>query len=205
MANVWRDPIFDRTGHDVAFAIQQIAAWKQSHSHAADVKVDSDKVAVNTDGEAYVAGDTAVLDTKGNVKVENNVLVMELGIVYDLKGCLNLSDITRIEDNITYLVTQLTQYRYPPNNIYAKEWTKDGLPTLMDMTRIITNIRSIFEGFVTPDGATELPDMMISYEDINAIEKNLYLLKQMLIVMENSFVKSGTYKSGATLRLPIRR
>ena len=205
MANIWREPIFDRTSHDVAFAIQQIEAWKKSHSHAADVKVDSDKVTVTTDGEAYVEGDVAVINPLGNVKLENNVLVMELGVVYDLKGCLNLSDITRIEDNIECLSNLLISYRFPVVT-NSKEWTAAGLPNADDMKRIAANIRSLFSGFYTPYGAVELPDAMLSYEDINAIEKNLYLLKQTITMMESAFIKSGkTYKSGATLRLPIRR
>ena len=204
MANVWREPIFDRTSHDVAFALQQIEAWKKSHSHATDVKVDSDKVTVNTDGEAYIVGDTAVLNTKGNVKVENNVLIMELGTVYDLKGCLNLSDITRIEDNIEYLSNLLISYRFPIATS-SKEWTAKGLPNADDMKRIAANIRSLFEGFYTPVGASPIPTIMLSYQDVNAIEYNLHLLKQMTNAMRVAFIPSGTYKCGATNRLPIRR
>ena len=64
---------------------------------------------------------------------------------------------------------------------------------------------SIMSGFVTPTDASTVPDVMLSYEDINALERNLYLLKQLLDAMVGSFIKSGTYKSGATTRLPIRR
>lgn len=204
MANIWRDPIFDRTNRDVAFAIQQIAAWKNSHSHVADVNVDSDKIAVNVDGEAYVAGDTAVLDTQGNVRIENNVLVMELGVVYDLKGCLNLSDITRIEDDIAYLSNLLIGYRFPIA-INSKEWTTAGLPAANDMKRIGNNIRSLFNGFYTPIGASPIPDVMLSYQDINALEYNLHLLKQLVDAMQVAFIPSGIYKCGVTNRLPIRR
>lgn len=204
MANIWRDPIFDRTSQDVTFAIQQIAAWKHSHRHAADVKVDSDKVAVNTDGEAYVLGDVAVLDTKGNVRVENNVLVMELGVVYDLKGCLNLSDITRIEDNITYLSNLLVSYHYPIST-NSKEWTTMGLPNANDMKRIASNVRSLFGGFYTPDEVSPIPEVMLSYQDINDLEYNLYLLKQMIDAMIAAFIPSGAHKCGSTNRLPLRR
>ena len=204
MANIWRDPIFDRTSQDVTFAIQQIASWKHSHRHAADVNVDSDKVAVNTDGEAYVLGDVAVLDTKGNVRVENNVLVMELGVVYDLKGCLNLSDITRIEDDITYLSNLLVGYHYPIAT-NSKEWTTMGLPNANDMKRIASNVRSLFGGFYTPDEVSPIPEVMLSYQDINDLEYNLYLLKQMMDAMIAAFIPSGTHKCGSTNRLPLRR
>ena len=42
MANVWRNPIFDRTLEDVEFAIQKIAEWKKSHTHSTDIKVEND-------------------------------------------------------------------------------------------------------------------------------------------------------------------
>ena len=204
MANIWRTPIFDRTQHDVTFALQQISAWKKSHSHAGDVKVDSDKVTVNANGEAYATGDAVVLDTRGNVRVENNILVVELGVVYDLKGCLNLSDITRIEDNVAYISDILVKYRYSIDS-NSKKWDRDSLPASQDFKRIVANIRSIFNRFATPSNSATMPETMLSYQDINAIEQNLYLLKQLLDAVEASFIKSGAYKSGATNRLPIRR
>lgn len=204
MANVWREPIFDRTLDDVTFAIQQIAAWKQSHSHSVDLKVDNDKLLLNGNGVAYVNNDAFILQDDGAAFVENEVLIVELGTVYNLKGCLNLSDITRIEDNITYLSERLTSYRYSIDT-NSKEWTQGDLPTAQDMKRIGANIRSIFSGFATPSESDTIPDVMLSYEDINALERNLYLLKQLLDAMIGSFIKSGTYKSGATTRLPIRR
>lgn len=204
MANIWRDPIFDRTSHDVAFALQQIAAWKKGHSHAADVKVDTTKVTIENGGETYVDNDTLVMNDGARTVVENNILVFDTGVVYDLKGCLNLSDITRIEDNIAYLSDILTRYRYPIAT-NSKEWVSTSLPNADDMKRIAANIRSIFAGYYTPSDASVVPDTMLSYQDVNAIERNLYLLKEILNVMQSLFIKAGTYKCGATNRLPIRR
>ena len=125
-------------------------------------------------------------------------------VVYDLKGCLNLSDITRIEDDIAYLSNLLIGYHFPIT-INSKEWTTAGLPNVNDMKRIGNNIRSLFNGFYTPSGASPIPEGMLSYENINALEYNLYLLKQLVDAMLSAFIKSGTYKCGATNRLPIRR
>lgn len=203
MANIWRNPIFDRTSADVAFALQQIAAWKQSHTHSGDVVVEADKLAING-GEVATGDDSVVWKTDGITYVEDDALVVQFGIVHDLKGCLNLSDITRIEDNISYLTSRLTQYRYSLD-VNTKEWTKDSLPTAQDMKRIGTNIRSLINKFAKSRDSVTVPDVMLSYEDINALELNLYLLKQLLDAMVLSFIKSNTYKSGATMRLPIRR
>lgn len=203
MANIWRDPIFDRTYNDVIFAIQQIEYWKQSHTHSGDIKVENNELVLNG-GAVHLNDGEIIVQNNGVAFVENEVLVAELGTVYNLKGCLNLSDITRIEDNVTYLATRLTQYLYPVS-VNTKEWAKDDLPNDRDMKRIIDNIHSLMSGFATSSESAILPDSMLSYEDINALELNLHLLKQMFDVMVESFIKSGTYKSGATNRLPIRR
>lgn len=204
MADIWRNPIFDRTYNDVQFALQQIAAWKQSHTHSIDLRVEEDKLIIVSNGVAFISDDSAILQGEGLVFVENEVLVLQLGTVYDLKGCLNLSDLTRIEDNTSYLATRLTQYRYDID-VITKEWSSGDLPTAQDMTRIGRNIGSIIKGFAKSSESTEIPSTMLSYEDINTLEKNLYILKQLLDAMIASFHKSGTHKSGATSRLPIRR
>ena len=203
MANTWREPIFDRTASDVGKAISQIAKWKENHTHWADVAVDYEKVSIN-DGVVKTTEDSVVLEYDGAVYVEDETLVMQLGVVYDLKGCLNLSDIIRIEDNISYIADRLIQYRYPVV-VSSKTWVKTDLPNANDMKRIANNIRAIFSGYYTPSGASDVPDIMLSFQDINALEQNLHLLKEMLDIMENCFTQSGTHICGATARLPIRR
>lgn len=203
MANVWREPIFDRTTNDVEYAIRKIAEWKRNHTHWADVSVDFEKLSI--DGvEVSTTDDSIIIRNDGTVYVEDGALVAELGVVYDLKGCLNLSDITRIEDNINYLASRLTSYRYPVV-VYSKEWGKDDIPNALDMKRIADNIRAIFSGYYTPNEAGDVPNIMLSYEDINALERNLYLLRQLLDVMEAGFLPCGTSNCGVTSRLPIRR
>ena len=204
MANVWRNPIFDRTSADVIFALKQIDAWKKSHSHTGDVKIDTDKVTLNTDGETYVDNNALILQNNDRTSVENHTLVLELGVVYDLKGCLNLSDLTRIEDNITYLSERLVQYRYSID-CNSKEWDNNSIPTMQDMKRIAHNITSLLNGFAKHRESVAVPNTMLSYEDINALEYNLYLLKQLFDTMVESFYKSGDYKCGSTSHLPIRR
>lgn len=199
---IWKEPIFNRTYADVTFAIRQIEAWKNSHSHVADVERLTDSLRVNVDGEVIVT-DTSIAIKGGNSYVENQTLVLELGTIYDLLGCLNLSDIIRIEGNISYLAEHFTRYLYPIG-VNPREWSQSDLPNIDDMKRIASNIRSIFSGFYTPSGAETIPEVMLSYQDINAIERNLYLLKQMLDCMISSFVQSGTTKCGVR-RLPLRR
>lgn len=204
MANVWRDPVFDRTLDDVEFAIRKIAEWKQSHTHSTDIRVENDKLVVQEGVRAYVSDDKAVVQTDGTTYVENDALVVRVGDVYELKGCLNLLDLNRIEGNIAYLAEKMESYSYSPN-IHGKQWTKADMPNINDMSRIAENIRSLTSAFYSPNNPPSLPTTMMSYYDINAIEANLYLIKELLDCMESSFKQVGTIRSGSTTFLPIRR
>lgn len=204
MTNVWREPIFNRTLEDVEFAIQRIAEWKKNHTHSADIRVENDALIVRDEGTAYTTNDKFVLQADGIAYVENDVLVVHVGDVYELKGCLNLLDLNRIEGNIAFLAEQMESYSYAPN-IHGKLWTNVDMPTQNDMSRIVENIRSLISAFYSPDNPPSLPTTMLSYSDINAIEENLYLIKQLLDCMASSFKKVGTIKSGSTTFLPIRR
>ena len=204
MDNVWRNPVFDRTLNDVEFAIQKLSDWKKSHTHIADVRVENNALVVRDVGSAYVDEDKFVVENDGAVHVENNVLTLNLDDVVDLKGCLNLGDLNRIENNVAYLADMMERYSYAPN-VHGKQWTNVDLPNQNDMSRIITNIRALIEAFYSPANPPSLPTTMLTYNDINAIEENLYLIKQLLDCMRSSFKAVGTIKSGSTMFLPIRR
>lgn len=200
----WIEPIFDRTLEDVQFAIQKIAEWKESHTHSTDIRVENKALVVRTGATTYITDDTLVMQDDGVAYVEDGALVARMGVVYDLKGCLNLLDLNRIEGNIAYLAERMESYSYAPN-IHGKQWSRVDMPNQNDMSRIIENIRALIGAFYPPHNPPELPTTMLSYTDINAIEENLFLLKQMLDCMEGSFRKVGTIKSGSTMFLPIRR
>lgn len=204
MAKPWLDPIFDRTVEDVEFAVRTITEWKASHNHWADIRVEGDTLVIRGNVVARVDGDTLVLQGDGIAYVDDDTLVTKLGTVYELKGCLNLLDINRIERNIDYLAERMENYSYSPN-IHTKAWARVDMPNQNDMSRIIENIRALIGAFYSPSNPPELPKTMLSYEDINAIEENLYLLKQLLDQMEASFSKAGTFKSGSKMFLPMRR
>ena len=205
---IWREPIFDRTLADVTFAIKQIEAWKNSHSHIGDIELLEEEIKLSVNGDVKLEEDLVKLQA-GNSYIENETLVLQLGTIYDLKGCLNLSDIIRIEDNISYLADHLARYLYPLE-VNTRTWTNSSLPNIDDMKRIARNIHSIFENFYDPreageDGEKEeVPDKMLSFEDVNKIEGYLNLLKQMLDSMKASFISSGTRHCGAR-GLPLRR
>lgn len=204
MATVWRKPIYDRTSDDVEFASRKLAEWKQNHTHATDIRVEDDTLLVQNRGVAHVDNDKFVLQDEGIAYVENDVLIAHIGDVYELKGCFNLLDVNRIEGNIAYLAENMENFAYAPN-IHGKQWTRTDMPNQNDMSRIIGNIRALIDAFYSPSNPPSLPSTMLSYEDINAIEENLHLIKEMLDCMQSSFKMVGTTKSGSRMILPIRR
>ena len=207
MVNLWREPIYDRTQDDVNFAINKISEWIIYNISSAEydekVRIENEKLILR-EGRVEQVGDVLVLDGDGRAIVDNDALVVKIGVVYDLKGCLNTIDINRIEENIAFLSERLLEYDYP-STVSSKQWTKDNLPTEMDIERIINNVRSLISSFYQVSDAPPLPNKMSSYNDINQIEKNIDLIKYLIDCMVNSFRISGTFTSGATMLLPIRR
>jgi hypothetical protein len=114
---------------------------------------------------------------------------------YDLKGCLNVSDINRIEGDIQYLSDVLSSLYYFPHTT-TKVWGTNGLPTVDDTSRIIQNVRDIISAYYQVSAAPELPDTLLTYTDINALEENLYLIKQIIEDMVLSFRECGTFNCG---------
>jgi hypothetical protein len=204
MASVWKEPIFDRPLEDVEIAIRKLADWKKYHTHSVEVRVENDALVLRDESTAYVNSDEFVLEGEGAVYVEDGVLALDIDDVYDLKGCLNLTDLNRIEGNITYLAEKMESYSYSPN-IRGKQWTNEDMPNQNDMSRIIGNIRALISAFYSPSSPPSLPTTMLSIADINVIEENLYMIKEILDCMQSSFKKVGTIKSGSRMLLPIRR
>jgi hypothetical protein len=204
MINVWREPIFDRVFDDVEFAIRKLEEWKKNHTHMGSVKVEDEAFIMEDKGVVEVDNDVFVLQNEGDAYVENGVLIVHVGDVYELKGCLNLLDLNRIESNIAFLAEKMEDYSYSPN-IHGKQWSRENMPNIDDMSRIIENIRALINAFYSSKDAPLLPTTMLSYDDINAIEENIYLIKEMLDCMVRSFKKVGTIKSGSKTFLPTRR
>lgn len=115
--------------------------------------------------------------------------------VYELKGCLNLSDINRIEGNIQYLTEHLSELYYLPKTT-SNRWWINGLPDTTEVSRIINNVREIISAYYQTSDAPPLPSTMLTYEQINSIEKNLYLIKNILDDMISSFRECGTFNCG---------
>ena len=207
MTSVWREPIFNRTQEDVDFAITKIAEWIAYNISSAEydekVRIENEELILR-EGYVTTTKDKLILQGDGRAYVENDALVVKIGVVYDLKGCLNVLDLNRIEGNIAYLAEQLTELSYPPT-VTTKVWNKDNLPSEKDIERIINNVRACVREFYQVSDAPTIPDEVSTYSDVNALERNIDLIKYLIDCMVSSFKRVGAFKSGSTMSLPRRR
>ena len=123
--------------------------------------------------------------------------------VTELKGCLNVTDLNRIEANTKYMSQFLQGYGYQTNVTTKVDWTDECLPNVDDVNRIIDNIKEIRDKYYEPAGMPSLPPTMVSFSDINAIERSLMLFREMLLGMAGAFRRSWTFRCGGDLRLPM--
>lgn len=114
--------------------------------------------------------------------------------ITDLKGCFNVSDLNRIEDNTRYLSDKLSELYYFSSVTTRHNWNVAHLPTQSDIDRIIQNTRTLILSISTE--APELPTTLLTIDDVNCIEFNLYKIKMILDEMTTSSVECGTFDCG---------
>lgn len=114
----------------------------------------------------------------------------------DLKGCLNVIDLTRMETDIQYLADKLVELYYFNVITTRDTWAMTTIPYASYLNQIINSIRTLWTKYERPPGAVDLPNTLLTFEQVNAVEKNLYLIKEMLDDMIDSFRICGTFNCG---------
>ena len=116
--------------------------------------------------------------------------------MYDLKGCLNASDINRILNNNFCLREMLVEYLYFMRWVIWDELKVGDVPTRTYIDDVIIDTRDVLECFFTPNNAPPLPDTLLSFEQVNALEEIQYLLKEMIDDMISSMRDCDTFECG---------
>ena len=111
----------------------------------------------------------------------------------DLKGCFNVSDINRIENDIQYLSDNLTDLYYF-STVVTKTWNIEDSPLVSDIDRLIQNTLTIISSIC--DDTPELPTTLLTFADVNSLELNLYKIKMILDEMIASFQECDTFDCG---------
>lgn len=113
--------------------------------------------------------------------------------ITDLKGCFNVSDMNRIENDIQFLSDNLSDLYYF-STVNTKTWDKASLPTVADINRMIENTRILVLSIC--EDAPELPTTLVTFTDVNCIEGILNKLKLILDDMTASFLECDTFDCG---------
>lgn len=121
----------------------------------------------------------------------------------NLKGCLNYTDMNRIEGNIDYIAQWLVSLGYN-TRFTPKQWQRGDFVTLEDVNHIVNSLLDILQKVRVPR-APVIPKHMTTYTAINSIERATYEINRVISFMEGSFKKCGTFNSGNKPILPIWR
>jgi hypothetical protein len=132
--------------------------------------------------------------TQADVDYARQQLSNKINNMY-YKGCFNVGDISRIENNTKYLSDILVQLYYF-NKVSIAQWYEVTLPDVIAINRIINNINTLWEKYGKPPDAIALPNNLVTFEQINNIEKNIHLIREMLDDMIESFRECGTFDCG---------
>lgn len=115
---------------------------------------------------------------------------------HELKGCINSTDLLRIENNTRYLADTLNNLYYFNTVKTVHSWNTYDIPQALQINRIINNVAILWDKYYTPMGAVSLPPTMLHYEHINTIEQNQYLLKKHIEDTVGYFRECGTFNCG---------
>ena len=105
----------------------------------------------------------------------------ETPTVTDLKGCVNASDLNRVEGNLDYL-NQRVVYKggSPYNNMVVKTWERGEVVLTSDVRRLLINASMVADLYGLSD-VVPIPYVTISgYEDMNYLEIMTQLAKEMV-------------------------
>ncbi len=103
--------------------------------------------------------------------------------VTDLKGCLNANDLNRIEHNIGFLLYILNNVRpdIPLTMTIKTDWDRADFPTASHVSRVLNNLQSLRTHYYDHPMSPATPNSLLTYNQVNAVERALELFKTMAI------------------------
>lgn len=139
--------------------------------------------------------DTALLYLK---KLQNGEKITTSGFSFILRGTLNVIDLNRIEKKqkeLQGLVNAKGYWNTPIEN-KDKDWEYTDIFYVDDFQRILDNTNILRQAFFVYKDTPNTPPISYHYEDINALEKILYDLGEMVKDVEDHYRQCGDFKCG---------
>lgn len=120
---------------------------------------------------------------------ENQIRALE-------RGTITINTLNRIERKQSELKTLLNEAGYWNAPIVTTEWTKDDKFNVEDLKKIITETSDLRNAFFVFQDTPETPTPEYHYANINALEKILFDLQEMITDMKRRYRRCGTFKCG---------
>lgn len=171
---MWLSPITDRTLEDVRYAESKVREWIAAYSRG-----ETPTPAVTIEGYesswirlySHLWGDMS--DTRWGDLAPT--------VPPDLKGCVNASDLNRIEGNLDYLNRRIIfKGGSPDARVKVKTWERGGVVLASDVRRLLNNARWVADLYGLY-GVVPIPLVTIEdYEDMNNLEIMTQLAKEQI-------------------------
>ena len=171
---MWLSPITDRTLEDVIYAQSKVKEWIAAYSRG-----ETPTPAVTIEGYesswirlySHLWGDMS--DTRWGDLAPT--------VPPDLKGCVNASDLNRIEGNLDYLNRRVIfKGGFPDSRVVVKTWERGEVVLRSDVRRLLNNARWVADLYGLY-GVVPIPLVTIEgYEDMNNLEIMTQLAKEQI-------------------------
>lgn len=121
-------------------------------------------------------------------KVKNFKTLSEDEINTLERGFFTINTLNRIEQKQHELYTNLLEYGYDTSCINKTDWANNDIVVLSVYTRLLNNLDNLKNGFTYLKDGAATPTSMLDIESMNAVEKILYDIENLMNNMVNSWI-----------------
>ena len=112
------------------------------------------------------------------------------------RGTFTINTLNRIEQKQAELKTLFNDIGYWNTPIINRTWAEYDIFGELDFQRVLDNTNTLREAFFVYNNTPITPPISYHYNDINALEKILYDLENMVNDMKTRYRQCGTFECG---------
>lgn len=120
------------------------------------------------------------------------------------RGTITINTLNRIENKQRDIAELLSKLSIDVD-IENKNWEQTQIFNQAEFQRILDNLNVLVESFYVYSNTPNVPKISYHFEDINAIEKNLFDLEELYNKALKSFVYCGITNCGVGLNYGVQR
>lgn len=131
-----------------------------------------------------------------DAKVKNFLPLTDEDVGYLEKGSITINTLNRIEQKQEELRGIFNDMGYWNTQIVNKTWNYIDVFNETEFQRIVYNDRILRAAFLVYKGTPKTPAPIYHYENINALEKILFDLDEMIDDIKSRYRRCGTFNCG---------